>query len=274
MKNYSKEDIINYYLTKPMTLKDVAKKFNLCVPTISKVLKENNINIYTKTKLFSPQLDEDYFKIIDTENKAYFLGLIISDGCIFIQKSKQNSINICLQKCDKYLLEYFIKDIHTNKHITTDNRGCFEISILSTKMVEDLLKYGVTPRKSLNTIFPTNLNNDMYPHLLRGIIDGDGSIAFYKRKNRPNSYTKAIRLCQGNKKFLNDIVQFLHKEINTSIVSIYQEKESLWSIAYRSNDDILKIYNYLYKDATIYMKRKKDKYTLIIQDIIKNNTSR
>lgn len=270
MKNYSKEDIVNYYLSKPMTLEDVAKKFNLCKPTISKVLKENNINTYTKTKLFSPQFIENYFETIDTENKAYFLGLIISDGCIFEHSTKQNSISICLQECDKYLLESFIKDIHTNKHITSDNRGCFEISISSNKMVKDLSKYGVIPRKSLNTIFPTNINHNMYPHLLRGIIDGDGSIAFYKRKDRPNSYTKAVRLCQGNKEFLNDIIQFLHKEINTSIISLYQEKESLWSIAYRSNEDMSKVHNYLYDNATIYMKRKKDKYDLIIEDIIKN----
>lgn len=270
MKNYLKEDIINYYLTKPMTLENVAKKFNLCKPTISKILKENNINIYPKNKIYSPQLIEDYFETIDTENKAYFLGLIISDGCVFIQKPKQNSVNISLQECDKYILQSFIKDIHTNKHLTTDNRGCFEISILSDKMVEDLLKYGVVPKKSLNTIFPTNINYNMYSHLLRGIIDGDGSVSFYKRKDRPNSYTKAIRLCQGNEKFLNDIIQFLHKEINTNIISIYQEKESLWSIAYRNNEDMLKIYNYLYGNATIYMKRKKDKYDLIIQDIIKH----
>ena len=133
-------------------------------------------------------------------------------------------------------------------------------------MVKDLSKYSVIPRKSLNTIFPTNINHNMYPHLLRGIIDGDGSIAFYKRKDRPNSYTKAVRLCQGNKEFLNNIIQFLHKEINTNIISLYQEKENLWSIAYRSNEDMLKVYNYLYDNATIYMKRKKDKYDLIIED--------
>ena len=77
MKNYSKEDIINYYLSKPITIENVAKKFNLCKPTISKVLKENNINTYTKTKLFSPQFIENYFDLFTI---CSFLCVIINDN--------------------------------------------------------------------------------------------------------------------------------------------------------------------------------------------------
>ena len=35
---------------------------------------------YTKTQIFNPDIKEDYFENIDSQEKAYFLGLIISDG--------------------------------------------------------------------------------------------------------------------------------------------------------------------------------------------------
>ena len=270
-KHLSKENeiqIIEYYKTKPMTIKELCDKFNLCNVTIIKILNKYNIKRYNRTKLFSPQLDEHYFENIDNEEKAYFLGLIVSDGCIYSQNIRSSMVVITLQGCDKYILEHFIKCIKSNKHITSDGRGCFEIQILSDIMVNDLRKYGLFENKSLHTIFPKNLPKDLYCHFIRGLIDGDGSISFYNRQNR-YCHVKAIRFCQGNKKFVEDFIKFLHDNIGTKIISVYQEKENLWSCAYRANTDILLLINYLYKDATIYLTRKKEKCDLIYKEIIK-----
>ena len=182
-----------------MAIKELCDKFNLCNVTIIKILNKYNIKRYNRTKLFSPQLDEHYFENIDNEEKAYFLGLIVSDGCIYSQNIRSSMVTITLQDCDKYILERFIKCIKSNKHITSDGRGCFEIQILSDIMVNDLRKYGLFENKSLHTIFPKNLPKDLYCHFIRGLIDGDGSISFYNRQNRC-CHVKAIRFCQGNKK--------------------------------------------------------------------------
>ena len=260
-KHLSKENeiqIIEYYKTKPMTIKELCDKFNLCNVTIIKILNKYNIKRYNRTKLFSPQLDEHYFENIDNEEKAYFLGLIVSDGCIYSQNIRSSMVTITLQGCDKYILERFIKCIKSNKHITSDGRGCFEIQILSDIMVNDLRKYGLFENKSLHTIFPKNLPKDLYCHFIRGLIDGDGSISFYNRQNRC-CHVKAIRFCQGNKKFVEDFIKFLHDNIGTKMINVYQEKENLWSCAYRTNSDMILLINYLYKDATIYLTRKKEK---------------
>lgn len=270
-KHLSKENeiqIIEYYKTKPMTIKELCDKFNLCNVTIIKILNKYNIKRYNRTKLFSPQLDEHYFENIDNEEKAYFLGLIVSDGCIYSQNIRSSMITITLQGCDKYILERFIKCIKSNKHITSDGRGCFEIQILSDIMVNDLRKYGLFENKSLHTIFPKNLPKDLYCHFIRGLIDGDGSISFYNRQNRC-CHVKAIRFCQGNKKFVEDFIKFLHDNIGTKMVNVYQEKENLWSCAYRANSDMILLINYLYKDATIYLTRKKEKCDLIYKEFLK-----
>lgn len=76
-----KQNIIKYYLSKPMTLSQVEQQFGLSHPTISKILKD--IPKYPKAKINNPELKERFFEKIDSEEKAYFLGLLIADGNVF-----------------------------------------------------------------------------------------------------------------------------------------------------------------------------------------------
>lgn len=264
-----KEQIVSYYKIKPITIDELAKKFNISCSSAIKILDEYKIKRYSKVKLFSPDLDESYFEKIDNEYKAYFLGIIITDGCVHNTKGKQPLVSITLQDKDKYILEEFKKQICSNKTITNDGRGCSELSILSYKMVNDLKKYGVVPNKSLKTIFPQNIPIELYPHLIRGIFDGDGSASYYARKNRKNCHVKAVRFCQGNEKFLIDIINFLYDQCGIIKVNLYQEKENLWSFAYRKNISLIKIINYMYDDAHIYIKRKKHLCDLIYAEAYK-----
>lgn len=262
----TKEEIVKYYKSKPMTLEEVVDKFNVCKPSVIKILNEYRIKRYTKVQLFSPDLDEHYFDNIDTEAKAYFLGLIITNGCIHNTKGKQKLVGITLQNCDKYILEIFRNEIHSNKKITADGRGCSEINILSNNLVNGLKQYGVAEKKSLHTIFPKNIPKHLYSHLIRGILDGDGSVSFYARPHR-KSHVKAVRFCQGNKNFLSDLINFLYEECGIDKINIFQEKDSLWSIAYRKNESMIKLINYMYQDAHIYLERKKHICDLICKEI-------
>lgn len=48
------KNIIDYYLSRPMSLQECSNKFNLCKPTIAKVLNDNNIPRYSKNQIFNP----------------------------------------------------------------------------------------------------------------------------------------------------------------------------------------------------------------------------
>lgn len=257
-------EIVDFYKRKPITIRETSEKFKYSIPTIIKVLNKFKVKRYSKIQLFSPELKENYFEDINTEYKAYFLGLIITDGCLLKKEKGQNLVNLTLQEKDKYIIEALLKDICSNKIPTPDGRGCYSVNIISNKMVSDLEKYGLKENKSLSTIFPTNIPNNLYSHLIRGIFDGDGSFSFYVRKDR-KSHTKAIRLCQGNKKFLEDIIIYLYENKNIEKINLFREKDNLWSFAYRKNDSMMKLISFLYDDASIFIKRKKE-----IADKIKN----
>lgn len=72
--NEIKDEIIEFYLSYPMTLKTVSERFDIWIPTVIKILK--NTPKYKKTIIYNPEVNERYFKIIDSDEKAYFFRII------------------------------------------------------------------------------------------------------------------------------------------------------------------------------------------------------
>ena len=83
-------------MSHPISFKEIGQKYNLSVVTIGKILHDNSIKIWSKQDLLKKDLLVDYFQYIDSEYKAYFLGLIYADGCIF---TKLNGKLLVLTKC-------------------------------------------------------------------------------------------------------------------------------------------------------------------------------
>lgn len=263
-----KEDLVDFYLSRPMTIDVVAEEFDLSNPTVIKILNEYRINRYTRTQLFSPDLDEHYFDRIDTEEKAYFLGLIVTDGCIYQAKGRQPMLAMTIQERDAYILDIFKDEIRSNKNLTSDGRGCYGLQIISEDLVAGLRKYGLHDRKSLDCWFPNNIPIDLYPHFIRGVFDGDGSASFYARRGK-KSHTKAVRFCNGTKQFLVDLSDFLYQECEIPRATIFREKDNVWSIRYANNQSMLRLINYMYSDAHVYLNRKKAICDSICDEIYK-----
>ena len=127
------------------------------------------------------------------------------------------------------------------------------IGVKRYKWVLDIAKYGVVPNKTYTTYLP-KLADDMMPHLLRGIIDGDGWIS-YK--------STSIGLC-GNIDLVTQVRDYLAKRLNVYCVKVMQTEPHLWMINWKSKKDILSIGNFIYgnkKDC--YIERKYDNFLMI-----------
>jgi hypothetical protein len=115
----------------------------------------------------------DYFHIIDTDEKAYWLGFLAADGTVYIG-GRQHSVRLDLQPRDLHWLERFRDTIAPGAAITRHGHRSFSMSIGSQEMVHDLVSLGITPRKSNTLVWPRISEAFAIPFLL-GYFDGDGT---------------------------------------------------------------------------------------------------
>lgn len=59
-------------------------------------------------------INDSFFEKIDTEEKAYFLGLFYADGCNYIN-GNASRVALSLQEDDKKILEIFNNFIYPNE---------------------------------------------------------------------------------------------------------------------------------------------------------------
>ena len=244
--------------------------------------KKGSINAYlrkmgvTRPNGKQAHCNHDYFADIDTPQKAYFLGLLSADGCVRHVKADQNSwcIRLELKVEDKYIIEEFAKAIDSNlsvkeyvakdiKHeyngkIYNSDKHDAYFATYSTKMAQDLIKWGCAPNKSETRIKVPNLPKEMLRYYILGFFDGDGIASVGKE----GSYYGFV----GNKPMMESIAQILFEEINLPIPTIHYNKFShIYFIQYHTNERKLKFYHYLYDNLTIpHLTRKHEKMRIAL----------
>lgn len=236
---------------------------------IRKAMKDHNIPVRTdREQALKYKSNEDFFEVIDTEAKAYWLGFIYADGYVTSKKKHQNrKLGITITKADVELLEKFKRDIQSNNPIkqyesTTgyeNSKNYVRVIIASEKLTDDLIKLGVVENKTEKITFPTTeqVPSHLVRHFIRGYMDGDGSISRYKAKE-----TFTVSFC-GTKSFLES----LQTHFNTSLKldKRYDDSVDNYSLRIGGNRQVEQLLNYLYEDATVYLERKYKVYTLVME---------
>ena len=75
-------EVCELYKTGKYTQKLLAEKYHCSTFVIHNVLAANNVEIKQHFNLKNLNLKEDFFEVIDSEEKAYFLGFLFADGYI------------------------------------------------------------------------------------------------------------------------------------------------------------------------------------------------
>ena len=255
-----KKDICYKYLKENWTIKLLTEKYALSRFIIKKILQENQIPIKRHTKRNRLFMKEDYFEKIDTEAKAYFLGLLFTDGNVFIGKKEINQIALELTVRDVEILEKLKAELNTNNKITyrkNPNRSeTVSLKFFSKKMVEDLSKYGIIPQKTKKTKhLPLDLIPDEFKRdFVRGLIDGDGSV-FYHGESKKYlgvtfcSYSRNI--CEELKNICDS---FIGVETNHKVFT--EKNKNISRVTYTKQDVAKQLVTVLYKDSNYYLTRK------------------
>lgn len=264
------DSMIRLYTIEKHNTHDIGKKLNLSGPTVGSYLKKAGIRLSPQKYKFN----EHYFNNIDTPNKAYFLGLIYADGCVY---PKKNSLKIKLTKEDEYILEEFKKDIKSDKPLMhrkselikgTSYIGKAQSSIeLNSKiLMEDLRKLGVVQNKSLILTFPDHILDKFMYDFIRGYFDGDGCIY--------NSQGRIMLNFVGSEDFCKGLCNFLELTLDIKITLPKQDKRgNSWYFYIFRIKDVIKFCEYIYSDKDcIKLSRKYEKFTNYIGLILVEHT--
>jgi len=264
----AKIDEINKLYQEGLSLTKISEQLGIHRKALTRLFKNNQTE---SRKGFSYarkyDLNEYYFDIIDTEEKAYILGFIYADGNNLF---RTNRISIHLSKTDEEILKkmshiFYGEEILKYNSRTNKNGKTFEyvwLNLHSKHMSQQLAALGVVEAKSHKIVFPEWLDKSLYKHFIRGLIDGDGWIYLSKKKQSPNVGLICTRQVND---FLKD---YFEKELGLKSYLAKAHKQDInimCEIRVKNYHQCKILLDWLYKDATIYLERKYNLY----QDFLK-----
>ena len=264
------KDIIRSYTKKNSRVKDLAIKYGMTDKGILYVLHKHSAKIRpigSDNRTY--RVKENIFDNIDTQKKAYFLGLLMSDG---YNNEKKGQIEVTQSDKDVDIivkLRDFVfvnKDSPIKRYIRESNAYTDKISVRnvvnihSKKLSNYLAKNGCVKNKTNVVKFPEHIPKKLYRHFIRGYIDGDGCIHLSETKK--SSIAVSIT---GTKNFVQVIAKYIKRKLNlnSSIVTEHRCKEHIKKISIGGRLVCLRFLNWIYVGATIYGNRKHAKYLRI-----------
>ena len=262
MTKFSKEkelEIINLYVNEQKTQKEIACIYNTYNTSIRRVLQRNNIPIRSNSETQRKVSLEDIIHKEGTDSFDYFLGILITDGC-----NTNGAIVLDFCEENKEILDYWNEFLGNKCNITVSYHKIYKtpqyrISFRSKEVVEYLESFGIIPRKTFNSRLKY-----INWSVLRGILDGDGSIILDKRQN-----TLRMTITSGCREFLEQIYDFLHSE---DINSFIHQVDSYYVLSINKQEFLYKIYLNMYQNATYFLKRKYEKFGSLVEKFISEHS--
>lgn len=275
-RDFEKFIVSEYLSGKPST--QVALENDLSWKTVILAVRKSGGKVRTsgesKTKYF---FNHQFFKKIDSAEKAYFLGLMLADGYV-----GKKEIIISLNYIDHHILKKFVEAIEGNNkvHVNSKTSGfnkneikqVSRLSIRSDEMILDLNKLGLTRNKTLNIIVP-KIEENLEKHFWRGVLDGDGYVSIVNHKGKvisaggeikfnPYKYIE-VGIC-GHINTIEAFSVFLTK--NGFKVGKISPDKSIFRVRICGKNAV-KFLDFIYKDCPdgLFLTRKYQKYQDYLQ---------
>ena len=245
-----------------LTCAEIAKITGFCSQTIANVARRNNVLF----KNMRASFNQEFFSQIDTQEKAYILGLLYSDGYLLTTRGNDSgSFGIALK--DREILEKMRTAMSSNhrineytatgNYINKQNPGCYyRLIFTSDTAYSDLIKLGLTTNKTNVLLFPNEkqVPKNLLSHFIRGIFDGDGSLSRWC-DNEETGHLKYTMTFTGTNEICSGIQQFFGTSIKLS-QRFPERKVNNYTLSYCGNLSIKNKLAILYNDANIYLERK------------------
>ena len=270
-----KEEILK--ISHRYTSSELAKMYNCSRSLVLKIWMDNNYKKGTSNIYY---VDRNYFKQINTPNKAYVLGFIASDGTVYKRDNHSGLIQVKLQESDEQILKDILIDMDSTYPINHIKNGDFVqvvFSITSEDLYNQLLDIGIGQNKTWNlklqdilSYIPTEYHIDF----IRGYFDGDGCIT--KLKGNQISKVSIGFACPYN--FGLDLQKYLKEAYNIDS-SVYIDTHKNFAnlfcnLAINGTANKYKLLKLMYYKDCLCLQRKNNRAKEMIDAIEANATNR
>lgn len=248
---------------------EIAKQFGTTPTTVYGALERQGIERRPSYNGFLGVCNHDFFNIIDTELKAYFLGAMSGDGCV----SQDNEIIFSLKHSDRALVEAFRSALEIGNpvhDVTTDKvfQGypfrykAARVSVNSCMLAEALARFGIIPAKTGRTrpaLIPGEVPSELEAPYWRGWVDTDGWVG---AKVRPCTSSDAKRRqfkvgLTGDRPVVEAFRDYCMRHTPTE--GTIRPNHNIWSYSV-TDSYAMQVAAVLYDGATVSLDRKHDAY--------------
>ena len=259
----SKIDLICNLYYDGVSAKSLGLKYSIYKRRIQKWANNRKILRNKSSSHRVTNFNENIFDIIDSEEKAYWLGFFYADA---YNCDISNTFTISLKEEDyNHLIKLanFVglpseKVIKYNAKINSKQYPSCTIRLYSKYFCEQMIKLGAPRAKSFNIKFPFWLDKSLYFHFIRGLFDGDGCLTYRKKyKEYKWSIVGTKEICE----YIKDI--YKEKNIDLNYYLISKTGNNTYNLESGGNLKIEKICNLLYDGSKIYLDRKYNNYKIL-----------
>jgi hypothetical protein len=237
----------------------VARDLGINQSSVFNILRQRGVRVRgLEETTRNPRHVHDLFREIDTDAKAWLLGLLSADGCV---SRRGNTISLTLKAIDADAVEKAraiacpsalvarkaARDTRSRKMI-----AYARLSWNSAQVKSDLARCGVTPAKS-KTLRPWEGPPDLMPAYWRGMLDGDGSWVRCLREGR-KSWTCTLSLT-GTREVTEGFRDFVLGR--TGSRPSHVPSRGVWVCVVGNMTSLRALVPILYDRATVWMDRKK-----------------
>jgi len=181
----------------------------------------------------------------------------MSDGCLMWTGRNKNLQAVLISSNDKEIMQYLHDNMCVgNKLYELNNAKNYLVRYRNQEAINFMKQHGLVERKSLIVQFPNNIPNEVMPDFIRGYFDGNGSMILSKTEY--NVYGQ-VSFAIGSKDFADGLSNKL-KNYGVQNQIYVETRHTSYYLRVTKRSEIEKFYNLIYKDKTIFLNRKHDKF--------------
>lgn len=227
---------------------DIAKLMGCSQGTVMNLLTDAKVERRLRKDYTTIKAKRAFFKVIDTELSAYWLGFVIADGHV-----SDYSVTVGLAEKDAAHVEKFRDALGSGHKIRRCSRpngsDKVSVSVSSVSMVKDLRDLGILKNKSVS-VSPPELAPNLVRHMIRGIFDGDGCLHIAKNGHPSITVIGSRQTCDFINRWISELTGYIPK---------MRQVGPVWVLAVRAIDPARKVLSEMYRDCSEALLRKYNK---------------